>query len=80
MADFLFQLFVEGLCYFTGKYLLPVVSLGYLVVEEHPGPWWNPFSKLPNGRVAVSHDGAAIFGLFFWVVVVIAAVVFWKRS
>ena len=78
MGDILFQMLFDGLCYYTGKFILPVISLGWLKVEDRPGSWWNPFARLPNGRIAVSHDAAAIFGLIVWMAVIIGGLSVWR--
>lgn len=80
MGDMILQFLGEVVCYGTGRLLLPVISLGQITVEDAPGPWWKPFARLPNGKIAVSHDGATMFGLIVWVIVVVAAVIAWRSS
>jgi hypothetical protein len=75
IIDGIVQVLFETVCFYTGKFVLPAISFGRLTVEDRPGPWWNPFSKLLDGRVAVSNSGTSVFGFFFWVAVVIVVVV-----
>ena len=58
-----FQALFELVCFYTAKFLLPVISFGKLTVQplRHP--------------IVVPAVLAAIFGLVFWAIIVIAAVI-----
>ncbi len=71
------QALFEIACLYTGKVVLHVISFGQMIVEDRPGPWWNPFFRLPDGRVAVSSCGASVLGFFVWIVVIIVVVMLW---
>src|SRR5262245_17742109 len=57
-------------CRYTRRLLLWLLSLGRLKVADLPGSWWNPFSRSPDGTLAVSQDAAMLFGSLFWVIVI----------
>jgi hypothetical protein len=74
VVDAIVQVLFQTFCFYTGKLILRVISFGRLTVEDRRGPWWNPFARLPDGRIAVSSSGASVFGFFFWVMLVIVIV------
>ena len=85
MGDALLQILFLGLgyytllwlSYYTGKVLLRVLSL---TVEDRPGPWWSPFSRLPDGTLAVSHDAATQFGSLPWIIIIVVGLIALVRA
>ena len=83
MSDFIgryiVQVFLEIVGFYTAKVVLPLVSLGYLRALHSPFvPLHELFrqpvyQRLPRGRIGIKSDIAAILGLLFWVVVIVAA-------
>ena len=62
------QMFLEVVCHAVGRVLLPIVTLGYVRAE----PWdrkrgirfrWHGVHRLPNGKIIVQDDLAALIGL-----------------
>ncbi|WP_412478268.1 hypothetical protein [Azonexus sp. IMCC34839] len=71
----------QTLFYFTGKMLVPVVSLGHwqagdLAEEvEKPRPSWrSAIVRNDEGKRLISPDGQVLLGLVFWIVVALAIV------
>lgn len=65
----LFEALLELVCFYTARFILPVVSFGKLTVQ--------PLRRAPaygkTRPIVVPHIFAAIFGLVFWGFVAIAA-------
>jgi hypothetical protein len=68
------QAVFEVACFHTGKTVLPVISFGRMVTQERSSPWWNPFSRLPDRRIAVSNSGTSVCGLLVWILVIVVVV------
>jgi hypothetical protein len=85
MGEFLLQIFMEIICYFTAKFFLPLLSIGRLQVlgysTKAPKRWWGepPFTRLSNGKLGVQADMAAFFGLILWVAAAVVLVLLLKR-
>ena len=71
ILDAILQLLLVGFFFYTGKLVLPVISFGWLTVEDRSGSWWQWFSKLPDGRIAVSHPGTSVLGFLIWVLFIV---------
>jgi hypothetical protein len=69
------QAVFEVACFYTGKTVLSVMSFGRMITQDRPGPWWNPFSRLPDRRIAVSSSGTSVLGLLVWIFVLIVVLV-----
>lgn len=51
-------------CFFVGAAFLTVVSLGRIRVDDRDGPGFNPFTRMPDGKVGVSESGMSTIGFF----------------
>jgi hypothetical protein len=51
-------------CLFVGMAFLTVVSLGRIVVDDRDGPGFNPFTRMPDGKIGVSEFGTSTIGFF----------------
>lgn len=49
-------------CFFIGMPVLFLIFLGQMRFDDREGPGWNPLSKMPDGKIGISEDGAASFG------------------
>jgi hypothetical protein len=83
LSRLVFELVFEVICYFTGRVLLPVLSLGMARAEAvtvDEGPFrWHGFRRTSNGTVVVQQDATALIGLVFWLVALTARVLLWVR-
>jgi hypothetical protein len=52
-------------CFYIGLGVLTLLCLGQFEVDEREGPGWNPFSKMPNGRLGISEFFVASVGCVF---------------
>jgi len=50
---------------------LTLISLGQLKFDDREGPGWNPFTKMPDGKIGISEDGAATFGFALMIAVLL---------
>ena len=66
-----FQALFKLVCFYTAKFLLPVISFGKLTVQ----PLRHPPAYGQSRPIVVPAVLAAIFGLVFWAIIVIAAVI-----
>lgn len=71
----------QTLFYFTGKLLVPVVSLGRWQAtgvdasSDKPRPRWRgALVRAADGRRQIGPDGQALLGLSFWVAVALAVI------
>ncbi len=71
----------QTLFYFTGKLLVPIVSLGqwqaagFNEASEKPRPRWRGAPvRSADGQRRISPDGQAGLGLVFWLAVALAAI------
>jgi len=78
MAELIFKLLtglvqalLELVCFSTAKLLLPVISFGKLTVQP-PG---HPPAYGQSRPIIVPSILAALFGLLFWGIVILAAVI-----
>ncbi len=69
----------QTLFYFTGKLLVPVVSLGHWQATgvdtsvDKPRPRWRgTLTRTADGRRQIGPDGQALLGLTFWIAVALA--------
>ena len=67
----LLQALLELVCFYTAKFLLPVISFGKLTVQ----PPLHPPAYGQSQPIVVPQVLAAIFGLVFWAIVIVAAVI-----
>ncbi len=67
----LLQALLELVCFYTGKFLLPVISFGKLTVQ----PLRHPPAYGQSRPIVVPVVLTAIFGFVFWAIIVIAAVI-----
>lgn len=78
MGQFIVQFFLEIVGFYTAKAILPLLSLGYVRALHSPfvplmQMWREPsFQRLPQGRIGIKADLAAIIGLLFWVIFIVA--------
>ena len=49
-------------CFFVGFAVLAVFTLGRVKVDYSDGPSWNPYSRLPDGKPALSEDCVSTLG------------------
>lgn len=52
-------------CFYIGLAVLTLFLFGQFEVDEHDGPGWSPFSKMPNGRLGFSEYFVAAIGCLF---------------
>jgi hypothetical protein len=78
MGELIFKLLIavlqalfELVCFYTAKFLLPVISFGKLTVQ----PLRHPPAYGQSRPIVVPALLAALFGLAFWAIIVIAAVI-----
>lgn len=79
MGELIGQIFFEIVAFYTGRSIVFAASLGKIRVR--PPPFVPPkrwlgepmVTRLPNGRLSVSVDAAALVGLLFWLTVIIVA-------
>ncbi|WP_163413603.1 hypothetical protein, partial [Escherichia coli] len=68
----------ELLCYFSSKFLLPMVTRGRVTVMPYAGfgssRWFMPYRRLPNGRIGLEGDFAVLIALIFWAAVLVGTV------
>jgi hypothetical protein len=57
-STYLFHVF----CFFVGFAVLAVFTLGRVKVDYSDGPSWNPCSRLPDGKPALSEDCVSTLG------------------
>jgi hypothetical protein len=57
-TTYLFNLF----CFGIGFVVLMVLCVGQVGVDYSEGPGWNPLSRLPNGKLAVSDFTVSVIG------------------
>lgn len=74
IAEFALQL--AG--YFTGRVIVPVLSLGYASVEPaqkgvRVHPRWHGFHRRLDGSIVIDAEMGALLGLVFWVLVGLGA-------
>ena len=62
-------------CFYFGFAVLAVFTLGRVKVDYSDGPSWNPFSRLPDGRPALSEYCVSSLG--FAVLAVAALLLLW---
>jgi hypothetical protein len=78
------QGFFEVVCYFTAKWLLPLVSRGRLQVLAPlpPRKWWSirSFTKLPNGQIGVYAEMATLLGVIFWLIVMVGGMILYDKA
>jgi hypothetical protein len=81
MADFLngllrglIELLFEVGCYFTARWVLPLVSLG----RVHVAPWTGA-RRPPKGSIVIRHGLAAFLGFMIWVVAIGMGVVVYRQ-
>ena len=67
----LLQALLELVCFYTAKFLLPVISFGKLTVQ----PLRHPPAYGQSRPIVVPQVLAALFGMVFWAIVIVAAVV-----
>jgi len=66
------EIVLQILCYFTGRVVVPVLSLGLAYVEPAPKgvrvvvPKWHGFHRGSKGKVVVDAEMGALLGLLFW--------------
>jgi hypothetical protein len=69
-------LVVNLLFYGTAKLLVPLVSFGrWQVDDQKSGAGWLsgwPFAARKEGKLYFSFESGVLFGVFFWIVLVIA--------
>ena len=59
--------------YYTARAIIPLASFGHLTVVPptapiNPGKW----RRLPDGRIGIETDVAAVIGVAFWLVIAAA--------
>lgn len=74
IAELVFQL--AG--YFTGRIVVPVLSLGRASVEPlrkgvRVTPKWHGFQRASDGTIVVSAETGALLGIVFWAAVGVVA-------
>jgi len=57
-STYLFEL----VCFWIGLTVLTALLLGHIRVDEREGPGFNPFSKMPDGKLGISEFGAECAG------------------
>lgn len=64
------QALLELVCYYTARFLIPLMSFGTLAVESprHPPAYGQ------QRPIVVGAWTAAIFGLVFWAIVIVAVI------
>jgi hypothetical protein len=50
-------------CFYIGITILTALLLGQIRVDEREGPGFNPFSKMPDGKLGISEFGATVVGI-----------------
>ncbi len=75
------ELILHVIGYYTSRIILPIVSLGKIIVE--PGekgtkvyPKWHGFNKASTGKVILHCEMGALIGICFWLVVITIAVIY----
>jgi hypothetical protein len=66
----LLQALLELVCFYTARFLLPVISFGKLAVQ----PPRHPPAYGQSRPIVVPQMLAAVFGMVFWAIVIIVAV------
>lgn len=80
------ELALQVIGYFTGRVVVPVLSLGYASVEPAPKgvsvyPKWHRLNRGSDGSIVVDAEMGALLGLAFWVLVGLGAyLVFWHGA
>jgi hypothetical protein len=79
----LLELILQLFGYWTGRIVVPVLSLGFVRVEAMPSdnnrkkrrakPRWHGFHRSQDGGIVIDDDMTVLLGLLFWAVVGIAA-------
>ena len=54
------------LCFYVGLGILTLFCLGQFEVDDREGPGFNPFSKMPDGRLGISEFFVTAVGLVFF--------------
>ena len=49
-------------CFYIGLAVLTAVSLGQIICDEREGPGFNPFTKMPDGKLGISEFGVSVIG------------------
>ena len=49
-------------CFCIGLAVLTALSLGQITCDEREGPGFNPFTKMPDGKLGVSEFGVSVIG------------------
>ncbi len=80
IATALLDALSQTLFYFTGKLLVPIISLGHWRAasikagDANPKPRWAyPLPRAHDGGRIISPDGQALLGLAFWGAIAICA-------
>jgi hypothetical protein len=48
-------------CCYIGLAVLTAVSLGQITCDEREGAGFNPFTKMPDGKLGISEFGVSLF-------------------
>lgn len=74
-ARLLFEIFLQVICYFTARILVPPVTFGLCHVEPTrrgtpPKFKWHGVHRTAGGKIVFSADLAAFLGLIFWAAII----------
>ena len=50
------------LCFCVGVAFLTAISFGRIRVDDRDGPGFNPFTRMPDGKIGVSEFGTSTIG------------------
>jgi hypothetical protein len=50
------------LCFYVGVAFLTAISFGRIRVDDRDGPGFNPFTRMPDGKIGVSEFGTSTIG------------------
>jgi len=73
------ELILQVACYFTGRVIVPALSLGTAYVEPAPKgsriviPKWHGFHRGSDGKTIVDCEMGALLGLLFWACVALVS-------
>ncbi len=80
------EIIVQVFCYFTGRVIVPMLTLGLVYVEPAPKgtrvvkPRWHGFHRATRGRYVVDADMGALLGLLFWALVIVVVVLVYRSA
>ena len=65
ILEFLFHIFVEIICFYTGEIILFIITFG------HKKPRWDFYNDVPASKLVIIAEISSWIGAAFWLILVI---------